>query len=143
MGELRNCPVCGKVFVKMSKNLCPDCIEKEENEFKEVRTYLKDNPGASVGEIAQILSIDEDKILKWVREGRIEASYLGDGMKLTCKRCGQEITIGNLCSKCAQLFARELKSVSQSAPAKEEEAEKPREAKSAGMAVAEKLRKDD
>lgn len=141
MGELRNCPVCGKVFVKLSKNLCPDCIDKEEREFEEVRQYLKDNPGASVGEIFEVTGVEEDKILKWIREGRVEA-YIGKGCVLTCKRCGSDIIAGNLCSKCAQVFAAEIKSASHSVPVGDTEPDKPKEPKGRGMFVAQKLRDD-
>ena len=142
MGELRNCPVCGKVFVKLSKNMCPDCMEQEEQEFELVRKYLKDNPGASVKEISEVTEVEDNKILKWMREGRIDVSFnVGGG--LTCRGCGVEITAGNLCSKCAQNLAKEIKSYSHVSPVKEQEPEKPKESKSHGMFVAEKLRRDD
>ncbi|MFA5881145.1 MAG: hypothetical protein WC834_03025 [Eubacteriales bacterium] len=142
MGELRNCPVCGKVFVKLLKNLCPDCIDKEEREFEEVRLYLKDNPGASIGEISEFTGVDEDKILKWMREDRIDVC-VGKGGVLTCKRCGSDIIAGNLCSKCAQVLAAEIKSATHSVPLKDTEPDKPKEPKGRGMFVAQKLRDDN
>lgn len=141
MGELRNCNICGKVFVRINRNICPDCLDKEEQEFEEVRRYLKENPGASVMEISEITGVHEDKILKWMREGRIDASYRADG-RITCKRCGTSITAGNLCSKCAQSLATQFKS----AAAGTAKADKPVEAegaKSKGMFVAERLRSED
>ncbi len=142
MGELRNCPICGKVFIKLGKNLCPDCMEKEEQEYKEVRQYLKENPGASVMEIKEITGIDENKILKWIREGRIDTSSIGPGAALTCKSCGTQITVGNLCLKCAQLLAKEIKTISHGSPGKDEKTQKPMDLTQKGMIVAEKIRKN-
>ncbi len=142
MGDLRNCPVCGKVFVKINRNLCPDCIDKEEQEFEEVRKYLKDNPGASVMEIAEVTSVDENKILKWMREGRIDVTFTG-GVGLNCKRCGVQITAGNLCAKCAKALANQFKTISTTPAAKPEEPEKNKDPKAKGMFVAERLREDE
>jgi len=69
MPDLRNCPICGKVFVKINRNLCPECIEKEEKEFELVRKYLKDNPGASVEEIAEITDVEKNSALDERRPG--------------------------------------------------------------------------
>ena len=112
MGELKNCPVCGKVFVKIVKNLCPDCVEAEEKEFLTVREYIKENPGASVEEISVVTEIDEKKILRWLREGRIEYSSRQAGIKITCKSCGAPISVGNLCGECARELSDKLHSMS-------------------------------
>lgn len=143
MPDLRNCPVCGKVFVKISRNLCPECIEKEETEYEQVRKYLKDNPGASVEEISELTGVDEKKILRWIREGRIDATHDMGDTGLTCKRCGAEISIGNLCSKCIQLLSGQMKSVSSSGPSVEPAAEKGKDPKERRMFVADRHRSDD
>jgi len=142
MGELRNCPNCGKVFVKINRNLCPDCIQQEERDFEEVRKYLKDYPGASVSEIAEVTGIEENKILKWIREGRLDASYHGTGSAVTCKRCGVSIPLGNLCTKCARELASQIKSISGSRTFKEE-SDQSKDSKSTGMFVAERLRNEE
>jgi len=139
MPDLRNCPLCGKVFVRLTRNICPDCVEREEQEYETVRKYLKENPGASVPEIAEVTEVEENKILKWMREGRIEVSYSA-GSGLTCKRCGAVISAGNYCSKCARALAAQMKSAAGSRPVKEEEPEK--EARR-GMFVADRLREED
>ncbi len=141
MGELRNCPSCGKVFVKINRNLCPACIDKEEQDFEEVRKFLKEYPGASVPEISQVTGVDEDKILKWIREGRIDASYRV-AAAVTCRRCGASISLGNLCSRCAQELASQIKSISRSRPVAQEP-EEPKESKFSGMFVADRLRDKD
>lgn len=139
MGELRNCPNCGKVFVKVNRNLCPECIEKEESEFEEVRKYLKDNPGASVDEISEIVGVDEKKILRWMREGRLDVSFAGAGQELTCKRCGAPISLGNLCSSCIKLLSGQMRATA--VPSKPQQEDK--DAKVKRMFVAERHRNED
>lgn len=143
MPDLRNCPACGKVFVKLSRNLCPDCIEKEEKEYEQVRKYLKDSPGASVEEISEITGVDEKKILRWIREGRIDASFSEGGVGLTCKRCGAAISIGNLCSNCIKLLSGQMKSAVASGSPLEAADTKPKENKEKRMFVADRLKNED
>lgn len=142
MPDLRNCPACGKVFVKISKNLCPDCIEKEEKEYEVVRKYLKDNPGASVEEISEITGIDEKKILRWMREGRIDVEYSEGETGLACKRCGASISLGNLCANCINLLSGQMKSAASSIPPAETAASKTKDTKERRMFVANRLKKD-
>lgn len=142
MGELKNCPVCGKVFVKVVKNLCPACVEAEEKEFMTVREYIKENPGASVEEISVVTEIDEKKILKWLREGRIEYSSKEAGLKITCKSCGAPISVGNLCINCAKELSDKMHSISRQdkAPVKSDSVEDPLTKR---MFVANRLRKGE
>ena len=141
MGDLRNCPTCGKVFVKINRNLCPECMEKEEKDYDLARKYLKDNPRASVREISELTGIDGKKILRWIREGRIDVDYAGAGSGLTCKRCGTKISIGNLCSNCIKLLSGQMKSISPSAPSTPtEDPSKAKDSKTKRMFVAERIR---
>lgn len=143
MPDLRNCPVCGKVFVKINRNLCPECIEKEEKEYEIVRKYLKDNPGASVEEISEITGVDEKKVLRWIREGRIDVSYSQGGTGLTCKRCGAPISIGNLCSACIKILSGQINSAVSSRPQAEAADTKAKEAKERRMFVADRIKNED
>lgn len=106
MGELRNCPDCGKLFVRLNRNLCSDCAEKEEEEFEKVRLYLKENRGISVDKASEETGVETKKIIKWVREGRIEADL--KGFFLNCRRCGVEIEEGNFCANCAKALASQF-----------------------------------
>ncbi len=106
MGELRNCPKCGKVYVRVNRNLCPDCIQEEEEKFEEVRHYLKKNPGATIEQIAKEFEVEENVVVRWLREGRIEDARIE--LKLTCQMCGKPIHIGTLCSKCAEALTAQM-----------------------------------
>lgn len=142
MGELKNCPVCGKVFVKVVRNLCPECVEAEEREFTEVRDYIKDRPGASVDEIVNVTGIEEKKILRWMREGRIEYSVKGQ-IGLTCHSCGAPITIGEICNKCSKELSGRLNSISKGMFGAPKTESTNQDAKSRRMYGAYGTRKDD
>lgn len=51
--NLRNCPQCGKLFVYNIRNLCPECIKKDEKDFGCVRDYLYNHPRATIEEISE------------------------------------------------------------------------------------------
>ena len=55
MDELKNCSICGKVYQSNEFiNVCPNCVEHEENDFEAIREYLYQHPHASIYEVAQI-----------------------------------------------------------------------------------------
>jgi len=139
MGDLRNCPECGKVFVKINKNLCPDCVDKEEADFENVRKYLKDNPKASVEEIVEITGVEEKKVLRWMREGRVDVSFSDGSSGLTCKSCGTSIRTGNFCSNCAKTLSAQMKGAAGQRTIRQEEPEKE---KRRGMYTADRMRDD-
>lgn len=140
MGELRNCPICGKVFVKVARNLCPHCLDQEEYEYEEVRKYLKDAPGASVSEISEVTGVNEERLLKWMREGRLEVTLAGG--ELTCRSCGARITAGNLCARCAHELAARIKSMSGTTHTQSGGTDKAKAPNSRGMFVADRLKED-
>lgn len=141
MGDLRNCPECGKVFVKISKNLCPDCIEKDEKAFEEVRAYLKDYPGASVEEICGATGVEEKKVLKWIREGQIEVCFREGGRVLTCKGCGVPVTSGNFCARCAKDLSSQIETATRPGH-KRESADSGDAQKRKGMFTADRAREE-
>ncbi|MDD3364549.1 MAG: hypothetical protein PHZ03_06170 [Syntrophomonas sp.] len=96
--SLRNCPECGRIFGYMGRNLCPECLGKEENEYMTVRKYVRDHPGAGVFEVAEATGIEEEKILQFLRDGRLQSR--GFQGTLECERCGNKITGGRYCEAC-------------------------------------------
>lgn len=100
MDELRNCPQCDRLFVYRGRNLCPQCLEKEEEEFMLVRRYVRDHPGATVFETAEATGVSEEKILRFLREGRLVSRGLKSSVVLKCERCGKVIEEGRYCRSC-------------------------------------------
>lgn len=103
--ELRNCPQCGKLFTYISINLCPHCLREDEEDFRKVKEYLYENPGAGLIELAEATEVDESKIIRWIREGRLEDKKF-TGLLIPCERCGTQISSGRYCASCAQELAR-------------------------------------
>ena len=109
MTQLRNCPQCGRIFSYLGRNLCPRCMEKEEDEFKIVRTYIRENPGATITETAEATGVAEQTILRFLREGRLVSRGLQASSTLECERCGRKITEGRYCTSCQQELEREVR----------------------------------
>lgn len=109
MADLRNCPECGKLFAYQGKNLCRKCQEKEEDEYLIVRRYVRDHPGATVFEVADATGIEEEKILGFLREGRLMSrGFVGS---LECERCGRKIAGGRYCDQCLYELDNQFKTV--------------------------------
>lgn len=109
MADLRNCPRCGKLFAYMGRSICNRCIEQEEKEFKVVKKYICDNPGATVFEIADATEVSVDKIMRFLREERLEISSENANMILECEKCGVPIKTGRYCERCKADLTNEMK----------------------------------
>lgn len=107
--SIRNCRRCGMMFESMGQNICSQCYEKDEADFKRVKDFLDDNRGSTIMEISKACEISTEKIKTYMREGRIEiVTKSGEG-GLACSSCGKEITMGRLCQKCNQRLMGGLK----------------------------------
>lgn len=106
--DLRNCPQCGKVFRYTGRNLCHDCFAEEEKLFERVRDFLDDNQGAKLDKVEEATGVPADKILKWLREGRL-ISKGGVIPGLVCERCGAPVESGRLCGKCSRQLEEQIK----------------------------------
>lgn len=128
MRNVRNCPECGRVFTYDGRrNLCPRCIENEEKQYALVRKYVKDNPGASITEVAEGTEVDEDLILRFLREGRLHSKGL-EAANITseCARCGKQILTGRYCQDCLLKMAKELNKAAGGNQKKEADPEPPK-----------------
>lgn len=115
MAELRNCPECGRLFAYQSRNLCSKCLEKEEHDYNVVRRYVRDHSGASIFEVAEATGIDEEKILQFLRDGRLQSKGFANVME--CERCGRRISSGRLCDSCRAQLGNEMRgAISSTAP---------------------------
>ena len=43
--NLISCRVCGVIMVKIAKDICPKCFQKEEELFAKIKNFLRANPG--------------------------------------------------------------------------------------------------
>ncbi|MGQ9747738.1 MAG: MerR family transcriptional regulator [Candidatus Caldatribacteriaceae bacterium] len=103
---LAKCKRCGKIFNKvLEKDVCPECLDKEEEEFQKVRNFFREHPRAKLEEASQGTGVDKKIILQFLKEGRLQLSlseeeFLKEG--LFCERCGKPILQGKLCVECRQ-----------------------------------------
>ncbi|MHB8983998.1 MAG: MerR family transcriptional regulator [Carboxydocellales bacterium] len=109
--SLKNCPRCGKLFVVISKDICPDCAGQDEAMFEKVRTYIKAHPECDMQEVSEKTEVPVEKILLYLREGKIIGVSTGFGGGLQCLSCSAPITTGRLCDKCAKSLNQELTGV--------------------------------
>ena len=107
--QYKTCKSCGRIFQSAGADVCPECLREMEEQFKVIKDYLYQKPGASVEEISKETGIDEKLILHFLREGRLEMIH-PDG-SLLCEKCGAPITSGRLCKKCAESLSHALGSV--------------------------------
>lgn len=136
--KLKNCAKCGRVFQaeEIGQKHCARCRNDEDDMFLKAREYIYDNPETNVMEVAEELDIEEDLILKWLRQGRLKLK--GEGVGYPCDRCGKSIQTGRFCDACSA----ELKNGFSEAFGTESKSESPvTEAKkgSHGMHVRKKL----
>jgi hypothetical protein len=85
-------------------------MEIEENEFQQVKQYLWDNPGANASEVTEATGIDEKKVMRYLREGRLQLVPGQSAIMLNCEWCETIIYSGRFCDKCAKEINREFKS---------------------------------
>ncbi|MGI6574707.1 MAG: MerR family transcriptional regulator [bacterium] len=107
--EVRNCPRCGKIFVYVGRKYCPECREQDERDFDRVRKYLRRNPGSNIDKINEDTKVEKEKILQFLREGRLEQSPAGLTPLQKCEICGKEIKLGRICDQCLKQFRSRIK----------------------------------
>ncbi|MFW6267384.1 MAG: flagellar protein [Halanaerobium sp.] len=98
--ELINCKECGKLFSSSGQKVCPDCRQGEEEKFEIVKEYLWEHPNSTVKKVSEDTGVEEELIIKFMREDRLAAEGLLVDYKLKCKRCGTEIKTGLFCESC-------------------------------------------
>ena len=106
--NLRNCSICGRLFAyQQGRTICSRCMDQEEEQYAIVRKYVRDHPGATVFEVAEETGVEEEIILQFLRDGRLQSR--GFAEVLECQRCGKIISSGKYCSQCLQDLDSQLR----------------------------------
>lgn len=109
--DIVNCRKCGKLMQRTSsKRICPQCEKELEEKFKEVREYIRDNPGVSIMEVSREKDVSVEQIKQWVREERLLFSN-AEGSGIQCVSCGVPIATGKYCEKCKSEMSHKLENV--------------------------------
>ncbi|GFN35870.1 TIGR03826 family flagellar region protein [Tepidimicrobium xylanilyticum] len=106
--DVRNCSRCGMVYVYDGFKICLRCRKSDEEDFKKVKGYLDENPGANISEVSEETGVSTKKIIEFLRQGRLEVAD-EHNIILTCERCGTSIKTGRFCDKCTLEMQREFK----------------------------------
>jgi flagellar operon protein (TIGR03826 family) len=109
---LSNCSVCGKIFMKTAKPVCPECARKELDTVKRIRDYLKpkERRNAPLAQISEDLDISIRYIEYLIREKYFDVTRF-PSLQYKCKTCDKLITLGEYCSSCAEKLRQNLLNV--------------------------------
>lgn len=112
MPDVRNCRKCGKIFNYIGRApICSQCRELEEEDFKRVKEYLYENPGASITQVSTELEISIELIRRFLKDGRLEIAGDEGNLILECENCGKSIRSGRFCQECERTLASGFRSV--------------------------------
>ncbi|MCF6465076.1 TIGR03826 family flagellar region protein [Clostridium sp. Cult2] len=106
--DVRNCSRCGKIYAYDGFKICLQCRREDEKDFKIIKEYIDENPGANISEVSEGTGVDTKKIIEFLREGRLEVED-EHNLLLSCERCGASIKTGRFCEKCNSEMQREFK----------------------------------
>ena len=106
--DVRNCNRCGKIYAYDGFNICIQCRREDENDFKKIKKYIDQNPGAAISEVSEETEVDTRKIISFLRQGRLEIEDESN-IILPCEKCGKPIKTGRFCEKCTTDMQREFK----------------------------------
>jgi flagellar operon protein (TIGR03826 family) len=108
--EICTCPRCGKIFsyLGMGMKLCQHCKDIDEEEFNKVKSFLYDNPLATVKETTLATGVKIKRIKTYIRDGRLTIPD-SSPIFINCENCGTNIRFGRLCRECATSLSSELK----------------------------------
>ena len=97
--ETKNCKICGHVFFSARSDICPECMARDDEDFQNVRKFLKEFPGTKIDVVEKYTNVSRKKILKYLREEKLEISEDSTDF-LKCARCGSPIKKGMYCNNC-------------------------------------------
>src|SRR5699024_6023902 len=110
MSELAYCVRCNQVFAKTVRDICLDCYREEEKAFEIVYKFLskQENREATLQEIVNATEIEEELIIKFIRNNRLRTSQFPK-LSYPCERCSTPIVSGTLCANCSDSILKQFK----------------------------------
>ena len=86
MMKASNCKVCGKVFLKSTMDICPDCVKKEQDLIKDINDYCFGKDTVTLAELAKEFGESIPKLEKYLLDRKLV--QVMDKLDLICKGCG-------------------------------------------------------
>lgn len=96
--SIDTCTACGKLFPRVTMRLCTQCSLVEQNRFDLVRTYLAENDGAPLGEIARATGVSTADVRRFCDGGRLIEITTGmesctcNGVGTRCRYCRSRLS---------------------------------------------------
>ncbi|MFH1739651.1 MAG: hypothetical protein ABIH23_11635 [bacterium] len=121
-----NCKQCGKIFRKVTSDICPKCQKEEEELLSQAREYLRENPQAMIYDFVEDLEIEQSLLERWVEEGRLVLikDPEAEASKPKCSSCGREVKEGQ--TYCRTCMFKKLQSKGPQKAGPEKAAEQPK-----------------
>lgn len=119
VSNIENCPICGRIFAKNFKDVCPNCIKELEKQYEHCVAYLRENKGANIQELSDETGVSIKQITKFIREGRISMMN-APNLAYPCEICGTLIREGNMCDSCRMKLVKDVKQLHETERRKEE-----------------------
>jgi hypothetical protein len=105
-----NCKICGKVFLKSSFDICPDCVKKEQELIRNINDYCFNKEVVTLEEIGKEFNEPMKKLEKFLLDRKLV--QIMDKLEMTCKACGIKYRILNegrlYCKICYDKLETEL-----------------------------------
>ncbi|GAA4718644.1 TIGR03826 family flagellar region protein [Brevibacillus fulvus] len=109
LGQLDNCPRCDALFVRTTRDVCPNCYREIEAEYEKCVKYLRkrENRSANIHQVSEATGVSVKQITRFIKEGRISLEG-NPNLGYPCERCGIIIRTGNMCDSCMKELRREV-----------------------------------
>ena len=112
--NLDTCKVCKRLFQNVGSGaICPECKDELEAKFSEARSFVEENPGANLKQIARACDVKTTQVQEWIREERL-VFEADSPNKVPCEHCGIMISSGRLCAECKKAKAELIQDISRS-----------------------------
>ena len=109
--EVSNCRGCGRLYnVVTNARLCPACVNRLEEKFQEVKTYINENPHSNIEVISKECGVSVKQLKEWVRQERLIFTE-GSPDGIECEQCGGKIRTGRFCDACRTKLANGFQGV--------------------------------
>lgn len=97
---IANCKRCGRIYNRLGREICAECVQQEDELIKEIRQFLRQHKHANIYEVAEQTKVDYAVIVEFIRDGRV---ILRDNpnMGYPCERCGKKTMSGRFCADCS------------------------------------------
>ncbi|MCI9021219.1 MAG: flagellar protein [Eubacterium sp.] len=122
--DVRTCKSCKRLFNYLSGPvICPSCVEKLEEKFKEVKDFIRENPHSSLKEVSEAKEVSVKQLKNWVREERLR--FADDSpVGIECMNCGAMIKYGKYCEACKGKMINNLSHAVEEEPVRRPEPKK-------------------